>query len=157
MRCDRTARPDLPRRGLRHDRTRWIAARIGAGKKAREYHLFALNALMPTAAFAEANGIPAYNVCNGALRRIVQFTLRSYATQRPSPPLRAKRRARPYRFPEGGSFNILRLNDTAFCRIKTERNVSCPNPLSKTIPPGSKRAFRPRSTIKCNARRACAA
>lgn len=50
---------------------------LARGKKAREYHLFALNALMPVAAFAEANGIPAYNICNGALHKVVQFTLKS--------------------------------------------------------------------------------
>ncbi len=49
------------------------------GKKALEYHLFALNALVPVAAFAEANGIKAYNVCDGALSRIVHFTLQSVA------------------------------------------------------------------------------
>ncbi|NTE88840.1 alginate lyase family protein [Agrobacterium rubi] len=47
------------------------------GKKALEYHLFALNALVPVAAFAEANGISAYNMCGGALRKIVNFTLQS--------------------------------------------------------------------------------
>jgi poly(beta-D-mannuronate) lyase len=50
---------------------------LARGKKAREYHLFALNALIPVAAFAEANGVAAYNVCNGALHKIVQFTLQS--------------------------------------------------------------------------------
>lgn len=50
---------------------------LARGKKAREYHLFALNALTPVAAFAQANGIPAYTICNGALRRIIQFTLKS--------------------------------------------------------------------------------
>lgn len=49
------------------------------GKKALEYHLFALNALVPIAAFAEANGIKAYSICDGALSRIVQFTLQSVA------------------------------------------------------------------------------
>jgi poly(beta-D-mannuronate) lyase len=49
------------------------------GKKALEYHLFALNALVPVAAFAEANGIKAYGVCDGALSRIAQFTLQSVA------------------------------------------------------------------------------
>ncbi|WP_370677802.1 alginate lyase family protein [Pleomorphomonas sp. PLEO] len=52
---------------------------LARGKKAREYHLFALNALVPVAAFAEANGIPAYNVCDGALHKIVHFTLQSIA------------------------------------------------------------------------------
>ncbi len=47
------------------------------GKKALEYHLFALNALVPVAAFAEANDIPAYDMCDGALRKIVNFTLKS--------------------------------------------------------------------------------
>lgn len=47
------------------------------GKKALEYHLFALNALVPVAAFAEANGVPAYAMCDSALRKIVNFTLQS--------------------------------------------------------------------------------
>lgn len=47
------------------------------GKKALEYHLFALNALVPVAAFAEANDIPAYDTCDGAMRKIVNFTLKS--------------------------------------------------------------------------------
>ncbi len=47
------------------------------GKKALDYHLFALNALVPVAAFAEANGVPAYAMCDGALHKIVNFTLQS--------------------------------------------------------------------------------
>lgn len=50
---------------------------MARGKKALEYHLFALNALVPVAAFAETNGIKAYGICDGALSRIVQFTLQS--------------------------------------------------------------------------------
>jgi len=50
---------------------------VERGKKALEYHLFALNALVPVAAFAEANDIPAYDMCDGALRKIVNFTLKS--------------------------------------------------------------------------------
>lgn len=52
---------------------------LARGKKALEYHLFALNALVPVAAFAEANGVKAYDICDGALSRIVRFTLRSIA------------------------------------------------------------------------------
>jgi poly(beta-D-mannuronate) lyase len=47
------------------------------GKKALEYHLFALNALVPLAAFAEANDVSAYDMCDGALHKIVNFTLKS--------------------------------------------------------------------------------
>ena len=62
--CSSTAQGGLP---LELDR----------GKKSREYHLFALNALVPVAAFAEANGVAAYQICNGAMHRIVKFTLQS--------------------------------------------------------------------------------
>jgi poly(beta-D-mannuronate) lyase len=45
------------------------------GKKALDYHLFALDALTPVAAIAEANGIDAFAFCDGAFHRIVRFTL----------------------------------------------------------------------------------
>lgn len=47
------------------------------GKKALEYHMFPLNALVPVAAFAEANDIPAYDMYDGALHKIFNFTLKS--------------------------------------------------------------------------------
>jgi poly(beta-D-mannuronate) lyase len=47
------------------------------GKKALDYHLFALDALTPIAAIAESNGIEAFAFCDGALHRIVRFTLTS--------------------------------------------------------------------------------
>jgi poly(beta-D-mannuronate) lyase len=45
------------------------------GKKALDYHLFALDALTPVAAIAEANGIDAFAFCDGAYHRIVRFSL----------------------------------------------------------------------------------
>lgn len=45
------------------------------GKKALDYHLFALNALVPLAAILEKNGVTAYAQCDGALHRIVHFSL----------------------------------------------------------------------------------
>lgn len=45
------------------------------GKKALEYHLFALDALTSIAAIAKANGIDAFGFCDGAFHRIVRFTL----------------------------------------------------------------------------------
>jgi poly(beta-D-mannuronate) lyase len=45
------------------------------GKKALDYHLFALDALTPVAAIAEANGIGAFGFCDGAFHRIVRFSL----------------------------------------------------------------------------------
>jgi poly(beta-D-mannuronate) lyase len=45
------------------------------GKKALDYHLFALDALTPIAAIAEANGINAFGFCDGAFHRIVRFSL----------------------------------------------------------------------------------
>ena len=45
------------------------------GKKALDYHLFALDALTPIAAIAEANGIGAFGFCDGAFHQIVGFSL----------------------------------------------------------------------------------
>lgn len=47
------------------------------GKKAMDYHLFALDALTQIAAIAEANGIDAFGFCGGAFHRIVRFSLTS--------------------------------------------------------------------------------
>ncbi|MDQ2821272.1 MAG: alginate lyase family protein [Pseudomonadota bacterium] len=47
------------------------------GKKARDYHLFALNALVPLAAILEKNGIAAFAECDGAVHRIVHFSLKA--------------------------------------------------------------------------------
>ncbi|MDQ0472238.1 alginate lyase family protein [Labrys wisconsinensis] len=52
---------------------------LGRGKKALAYHLFALSALVPVAAFAQANGIDAFGFCDGALHRIVRFSLDALA------------------------------------------------------------------------------
>ena len=48
---------------------------VGRGKKARAYHLYALSALVPLAATAEANGVDAFGMCDGAIHRIVKFSL----------------------------------------------------------------------------------
>ena len=45
------------------------------GKKALDYHLFALDALTGIAAIAEANGVDAFGFCDGAFHRIVRFSL----------------------------------------------------------------------------------
>jgi poly(beta-D-mannuronate) lyase len=45
------------------------------GKKALDYHLFALDALTPLAAIAETNGVAAFGFCGGAFHRIVRFSL----------------------------------------------------------------------------------
>ncbi len=47
------------------------------GKKALDYHLFALDALTQAGAIAEANGIDAFGFCGGAFHRIVRFSLNS--------------------------------------------------------------------------------
>ncbi len=49
------------------------------GKKALDYHLFALDALTPIAAIAETNGIDAFGFCDGAFHRVVRFSLTSLA------------------------------------------------------------------------------
>ena len=50
---------------------------LARGKKSLDYHLFALDALTPIAAIAGANGIDAFNFCDGAFHRIVRFSLMS--------------------------------------------------------------------------------
>jgi poly(beta-D-mannuronate) lyase len=47
------------------------------GKKAREYHFHALNALVPLAEIAAANGVDAYGLCDSGIRRIVEYSIRS--------------------------------------------------------------------------------
>ena len=48
---------------------------LARGKKAREYHFHALNALVPLAELAEANGVSAYTLCNKGLQRIVAYAV----------------------------------------------------------------------------------
>lgn len=50
---------------------------VKRGTKARGYQLFALSALVPLGKIAEANGIKAFEMCDGALHRIVKFSLDS--------------------------------------------------------------------------------
>uniref|UniRef100_UPI00293D2408 alginate lyase family protein n=1 Tax=Janthinobacterium sp. TaxID=1871054 RepID=UPI00293D2408 len=52
---------------------------LARGKKARDYHLFALSALVPLAAILEDNGVAAFAACDGALHRIVRFSLAALA------------------------------------------------------------------------------
>lgn len=48
---------------------------LARGRKALDYHLFALGALVPLAAILDTNGVAAFAMCDGALPRIVRFTL----------------------------------------------------------------------------------
>ena len=48
---------------------------LARGSKALDYHFFALEPLVSIAAVADANGIPAFDECNGAIHRIVKFAL----------------------------------------------------------------------------------
>jgi len=48
---------------------------LSRGAMARNYHLFALNALVPLAVLLQGNGIDAFAECDGALGRIVNFSL----------------------------------------------------------------------------------
>jgi poly(beta-D-mannuronate) lyase len=47
------------------------------GSRARYYEAFALGPLVLLAEFAERNGIPAYGKCDGAVHRIVSFSMNS--------------------------------------------------------------------------------
>ncbi|MCU0831681.1 MAG: alginate lyase family protein [Rhizobiaceae bacterium] len=47
------------------------------GKKAREYHFHALNALVPLAEIAAVNGVDAYGLCDNGIKRIVEYAIRS--------------------------------------------------------------------------------
>lgn len=64
--CDATVEGGLP-------------LELQRGSKARSYHLFALNALVPLAAILERNGSPAFGLCDGALHRIVRFSFDAIA------------------------------------------------------------------------------
>ncbi|RYE85999.1 MAG: hypothetical protein EOP19_08010 [Hyphomicrobiales bacterium] len=46
-------------------------------KKARDYHLHAIAPLVMIAELAEANGIDAYALCDGAMHRLIKFALTS--------------------------------------------------------------------------------
>lgn len=48
---------------------------LARGQKALDYHLFSLDALVPLAAILDTNGVAAFDMCDGALHRIVKFTL----------------------------------------------------------------------------------
>ena len=50
---------------------------IAREERAQHYHLFALQPLVGLAELAERNGRPGYSVCDGALHRIIKFTLDS--------------------------------------------------------------------------------
>lgn len=103
------------------------------GKKALEYHLFALNALVPVAAFTEANGIKAYGVCDGALSKIVQFTLQSItdpstiatAAGKPQEPF-------PKGLPPGQSIAFLELYRRAFPEAPIDARLLALRPYVST-------------------------
>jgi poly(beta-D-mannuronate) lyase len=48
-------------------------------KKARDYHLHAIAPLVMIAELAEANGIDAYGLCDGAMHRLIKFALTAVA------------------------------------------------------------------------------
>lgn len=48
-------------------------------KKARDYHLHAIAPLIMIAELAEANGVSAYDLCDGAMHRLVRFALEAVA------------------------------------------------------------------------------
>lgn len=62
--CQATAEGALPRE-------------LARKKRALHYHLFAIAPLVALAEIAERNGLPGYSACDGALHRIIAFTLRS--------------------------------------------------------------------------------
>lgn len=103
------------------------------GKKALEYHLFALNALVPVAAFTEANGIKAYNVCDGALSKIVQFALQSVAD--PSAIAAAAGKPQepfPKGMPPGQSLAFLELYHRAFPEAPIDARLLALRPYVST-------------------------
>jgi poly(beta-D-mannuronate) lyase len=55
---------------------------IDRGSKATEYHLYALAALVPLAEIGERGGFAPYDQCNGALARVVTFTLAALGDNR---------------------------------------------------------------------------
>jgi poly(beta-D-mannuronate) lyase len=48
---------------------------LARGSRARDYHLHALMPLVMIAELAEANGLKAYAICDGAIHRLVQFSI----------------------------------------------------------------------------------
>ena len=64
--CDITAEGGLP-------------LELQRGSKALSYHLYALSALVPLAAMLERNGSPAFDMCDGALHRVVRFSFDALA------------------------------------------------------------------------------
>ncbi len=48
---------------------------LARGERARDYHLHALMPLIMIAELAEANGIKAYEICGGAIHRLVRFSV----------------------------------------------------------------------------------
>ncbi len=48
---------------------------LARGERARDYHLHALLPLIMIAELAEANGIKAYDICDGAIHRLVSFSV----------------------------------------------------------------------------------
>jgi poly(beta-D-mannuronate) lyase len=48
---------------------------LARGKRARDYHIHATAPLVMIAELAEANGVDAYDICDGALHRLVAFDL----------------------------------------------------------------------------------
>jgi poly(beta-D-mannuronate) lyase len=52
---------------------------LARGKRARDYHIHATAPLVMIAELAEANGIDAYGICDGAIHRLVAFDLAAIA------------------------------------------------------------------------------
>jgi poly(beta-D-mannuronate) lyase len=48
---------------------------LARGSRARDYHLHALTPLIMIADLAQANGIEAYEMCDGAIHRLVRFSI----------------------------------------------------------------------------------
>ncbi|MBB3226599.1 poly(beta-D-mannuronate) lyase [Luteibacter sp. Sphag1AF] len=78
---------------------------VGRGKKALSYHLFALDALVPLAAILQANHVDAIHACDGALQRVVNFSLTSIH----DPSTMAKLAGKPQEAFPGGAPNNGRL------------------------------------------------
>jgi poly(beta-D-mannuronate) lyase len=52
---------------------------LARGQRARDYHIHATAPLVMIAELAEANGIDAYDICDGALHRLIKFDLDALA------------------------------------------------------------------------------